>query len=300
MSCSGVFTNKRKRVAVISRQPSVLAKNFLKATCGSVSGYEPDRTSDTHGVARFTTSSTDIAEEGEDSIFFESLSPTKCSPEPSHPFSSVAVHYSKGIMTCKAVNGTPSTEGKSPQNSNGVSLLPRASSLPSLCSSNSTDQSGTKSPTMQSQENTKIIGHHSNYPGILDKHRQRSHSCSNLNSTHWTSTAGLSPVHRPTERVPSPETKLRRVNAIKRRPLFDLGTTHSTTDVSLVLFYYTDCNNYNTIFFPQMSLNPTVIHCHLNDLNVEASQIYSFRTNELSYSSTHRVIVLVDSQVMAH
>lgn len=245
MSCSGVFTNKRKRVAVISRQPSVLAKNFLKATCGSVSGYEPDRTSDTHGVDRFTTSSTDIAEEGEDSIFFESLSPTNCSPEPSHPSSSVAVHYSKGIMTCKAVNGTPSTEGKSPQNSNGVSVLAHASSLPSFFYSNTPDQSDTKSPTMQSPEKVKIVGHHS---GILDKYRQRSRSCSNLNSTHWTSTAGLSPVHRPTVRVPSPETKLRRVNAIKRRPLFDLGTTHSTTDVSLVLFYYTDCNNYNTIF----------------------------------------------------
>lgn len=49
-----------------------------------------------------------------------------------------------------------------------------------------------------------------------------------------------------------------------------------------------------------MSLNPTVIQCHLNDLNVQASQIYSFRTNELSFSSTHRVIVLMDSQVMAH
>lgn len=252
LACSGVFPNKRKRVAVISRQPSVLAKNFLKATCGSVSGYEPDCTSDTHGVAKFTTSSTDIAEEGEDSIFFESLSPTKCSPEPSHPSSCVPVHYSKGIMTCKAVNGTPSAEGKSPQNSNGVPVLARASSLPSFFYSNAPDQdqSGTKSPTMQSPENTKIVGHRLE---MLDKYRQRSHSCLNLNSTHWTPITGISPVHRPIEQVPSPETRLRRVNAIKRRPLFDLGTTHSTIDVSLVLSYYKDCNNTTLYFFSDVT-----------------------------------------------
>lgn len=241
LSCSGIFTNKRKRVAVISRQPSVLAKNFLKATCGSVSGY--NRTLDTRDVAKFTTS-TDIAEAGE--VFFEPLSPTKCKPEPSHPSSSVPVHS-------KAVSRTPSIEGKSPQNSNGVPVLVRASSLPSFFYSNAPDQSGTKPSTLQSPENIKIVGDHSNYPEMPDKYRQRSHSCSNLNSTHCTSIAGLSPVHRPIERVPSSETKLRRVNAIKRRPLFDLGTTHSTTDVCTDLFYYTDCNNTTLYFFSDVA-----------------------------------------------
>lgn len=199
----------------------MLAKNFLKATCGSVSGYDSDQTADTYSDAKFTASSTNIAEEGEDSMFFESSSPTRCSPKSSQPVtpSSVSVKYLKGITTPKTVDRTANIEEKSPQNSNGVVVLPRASSLPSFFHSNAPDQ----------------FGNRSNYPGMLDKHQQRSHSCLNLNSTHWNSIAGLiisSPVYRPTEPVPSSETKLRRVNAIKRRPLLDSGITQLTTDVS--------------------------------------------------------------------
>lgn len=269
----------------MSRRPSGLAQDFLKKTCGSVSGYESGYISDTHGVG--TASSTpDLAEE-KDSIFFDSPPHTNFRPRPPrpmsvHPSPSVPLRYQKEkkIHTAAGKTARLSIEEETPEVSNGAAVLSHAHSLPSLFHDNvphQTVQTGTKSPTMQSPEKAKLksmtLHHHSNHPGNLVK--QRAHTSEDLGLSPW-NVAGptiSSPVHNSPEPSPSPEytVRLRRTNALKRRSQFDLGIIHSTFDVSSSL-HTTDCKKFTRlVLFSQISFRPISVHCHLKGLNVQVT-----------------------------
>lgn len=239
MFCTKPITVTRKRSVVLSRRPSGLAQDFLKKACGSVSGYESGYISDTHGVGGTASSTPDITEE-RDSIFFDSPPHTIYRTRPPrqmtiHPSPSVPSRYQKERTINTAVGKTASVEEKTP---NGAAVLSHARSLPSLFHHDVSHQTGTKSPTMQSPEKTKIksmtLNYHSNHPGQLDQQKRRSHTSSDLSFSQCNIAEPIisSPVHTSPEPSPSPEYRLRRANALKRRSMFDLGVIHSTFDVS--------------------------------------------------------------------
>lgn len=275
--CKKPITVRRKRSVVLSRRPSGMAQDFLKKTCGSVSGYESGYISDTHGVGTASPTS-DLAEE-KDSIFLESpphINFRTRPPRPMsvHPSPSVPLRYQKHTAARKTVRLSIEEE-ETPEVSDGAAVLSHAKSLPSLFHDNVPHQTGTKSPTMQSPEKAKLksmtLHHPSNHQGKLEK--QRAHTSVDLSLPPW-NVAGptiSSPVHRSPEPSPSPEYRLRRANALKRRSMFDLGIIHSTLDVSSSL-HTTDCNKFTRlVLFSQISFSPIFVQCHLKGLNVQVT-----------------------------
>ena len=252
------MTDKRSRSVVVTCKPSRLAHDFIKTTCGSLSGYESGYTSDTSvatAVSCSTLSSTDqqditiLDEEAGDCVF--SSSPPQ-RPKLSRPpremtvYPSLPRRYRKGhdaharLKKASSVNNVSaigSNEGDSPTHSSSIAEAALLStSLPSLIVPG---QFRLKSPSVvltrpnKPTEKRKVqsLGSRMRYLGHQKLFSVPSFDESNfLSSPTITSPVRIKP--EPSHSNSMEERKLIRSYAIKRRSLLDLGISQMASDVS--------------------------------------------------------------------
>ena len=258
LDLSEQVTDKRSRSVVVTCKPSRLAHDFIKTTCGSLSGYESGYTSDT-SVATAASSSTlsssdqqDITtldEEARERVF--SSSPPQRpklsrAPREMTVYPSLPLRYRKGRGAHARVKKTSSitnlseigSNEDSPTHSSSIAEVGLLStSLPSLIAP---EEFRSKSPSVLLTRPNKPIQKRK-VQTIGSPMRSVGHQKLFVTPSFEENISFLSgpTISSPVRIRPEPshsnaveERRLCRAYAIKRRSLLDLGISQMASDVS--------------------------------------------------------------------
>jgi hypothetical protein len=262
LQLSQCVTDKRSRSVVVTCKPSRMAHDFIKTTCGSVSGYESGYISDasvTTAASSSTVSFTDHQEDEQSRDRVFSISP------PRRPklyraareitiYPSLPLRYQKRLKKTSSVNNISliGSNGDSPTHSSGVSeAAPLSTSLPSLVVP---EQFRSKSPSVLLTTPSKPA--QKRKVQTLDSRMRSLGQQKQFSSTNFDEVFNFfsgPTISSPVYRMPQPsqsveEAKLHRGYAIKRRSLVDLGISQMASD---------------------LSTSPTLVKYHLDDHDLQ-------------------------------